>query len=234
MTERADQGHRDDDNLSITSTVASDNSEDHEFKVDRILAEKQIGTKKFYLISWDGYPQERSTWEPHKNVAPDTIDDWKERHRSEMNGFVDPFDLDEFQALLEKVADEKAERHRLRKIKRKQSGIPVSPSESEREANDSDSSIEALEENELDDMRSSGKRKSRSPSKKDPKAIKLSSGQRQSSTSFPKRAPSKSSENNALDEHKLGLQNARLFSRQALKVCHITLLLLLCSNPRLL
>ncbi len=38
------------------------------FKVEKIIDSKQIGPKKYYLVKWDGYPQNQSTWEPTSNL----------------------------------------------------------------------------------------------------------------------------------------------------------------------
>ena len=190
MTERTvvRQTRLEDDAISLTSTVSETYASDDEFKVNRILAEKTQGGKKIYLISWDGYPLEKSTWEPQKNIQDDEIlDVWKERKLRESKGLDEPFNMSEFNALLTKLAEEKAQRHRRRKAKKRRLGMVVSSSESENEqADDSDSSIEAIEENELDDdrgIKSKAKRRSKSPPKKQPKASKPLNGRLGSSAS---------------------------------------------------
>jgi chromo domain-containing protein 1 len=188
MTERTivKQSRLDDDAISLTSTVSEKYDSDDEFKVDRILAEKTQGGRKIYLISWEGYPMEKSTWEPQKNIQDDEIlSIWKERKLRESKGLDPPFNMAEFNALLARLAAEKAQRHRRRKAKRKQLGMGVSASQSENEhADDSDSSIEAIEESELDDdpgMKTKTKKKTKLPSKKQTKAAKRVNGRREAS-----------------------------------------------------
>ncbi|KAH8769584.1 hypothetical protein F5882DRAFT_301843, partial [Hyaloscypha sp. PMI_1271] len=151
MTERTvvKQSKVDDDAISLTSTLSSEYGSDDEFSVDRILADKTEGNKKKYLILWDGYPLEKATWEPHKNINDEILEVWKERKSRESKGLDPPFDVAEFDALLARLAAEKADRHRRRKAKRKRLRLAVSPAPSD--ADDSDSSVEAIEENEVED-----------------------------------------------------------------------------------
>ncbi|KAG4428189.1 hypothetical protein IFR05_016329 [Cadophora sp. M221] len=145
MTERtvARQSRLEDDAISITSTQASEHPEDFEFTVDRILAERTADRKK-YLIRWLNYPVERSTWEPRKNILdPAIVDLWKKRKMRETSGIDPPFNLAGFNDQLNKLAEEKAQRHRQRKAKRRRLGLPVSPSNSD-QSDDNDSSVDAM------------------------------------------------------------------------------------------
>jgi hypothetical protein len=134
MTERTllkqtRQEEYDNDSISVTSSLSEAYSADHEFSVDKILAEKKGDDgKTSFLVSWADYTVEMSTWEPKKNIRHGGIlDDWKLRKEQEAKGLAQPFDVLGFEARKERLAQEKAERHRRRKIKRKQLGIPVSP-----------------------------------------------------------------------------------------------------------
>ena len=181
MTERtvAKQSRVEDDAISITSTQATEYPEDFEFEVDRILAERMMDGKKRYLISWLNYPDERSTWEPRANIRdPAIVDLWKERKMRETRGIDPPFDLAIFNARVSKLAEEKAHRRRMRKAKRRRLGIPVSPSDSEnQQSDDSDSSVEAMEEGDEpeDDsgFRRGTKKKSSAPPNKPKKPFKV-------------------------------------------------------------
>jgi chromo domain-containing protein 1 len=184
MTERTvvKQSKVDDDAISLTSTLSSEYGSDDEFSVDRILADKTEGNKKKYLILWEGYPLEKATWEPHKNINDEILEVWKERKSRESKGLDPPFDVAEFDALLARLAAEKADRHRRRKAKRKRLRLAVSPAPSD--ADDSDSSVEAIEENEVEDVRPGAKRKSKSPPKRPAKALKPLNGRRGSTSSL--------------------------------------------------
>lgn len=184
MTERivVKQSKVDDDAISLTSTLASEYGPDDEFSVDRILADKTEGNKRKYLILWEGYPLEKATWEPHKNINDEILEVWKERKSRESKGLDPPFDVAEFDALLARLAAEKADRRRRRKAKRKRLGMAVSPAPSE--VDDSDSSVEAIEENEVEDVKPGAKRKSKSPPKRPAKALKPLNGRRGSTSSL--------------------------------------------------
>jgi chromo domain-containing protein 1 len=178
MTERtvARQSRLEDDAISITSTQPSEHPEDFEFKVDRILAERLTDRKK-YLIRWLNYPVERSTWEPRKNILdPAIVDLWKKRKMRETSGIDPPFDLAGFNDQLNKLAEEKAQRHRQRKAKRRRLGLPVSPSDSDR-SDDNDSSVDAMGVNDKpeDDTgsRTSREKKNATPTKMSKKPFEV-------------------------------------------------------------
>lgn len=50
---------------------------DNQYFVEAITAERTgpESTVEF-LVKWDGYPPEESTWEPRQNIHPDIIDEW--------------------------------------------------------------------------------------------------------------------------------------------------------------
>ncbi|KAK6583590.1 hypothetical protein PZA11_003320 [Diplocarpon coronariae] len=146
---------RDEDDISVTSTVSDQYSADDEFEVDRILAEKdgpQSG--KFYLISWLDYPIEKATWEPAVHVGPECLDVWKERLQREKDGLEQPFNIEEWEAKLLKAENEKADRKRRREAKRKRlrkANLQALAEKIAGKPSDSDaSSSEAMEENLVD------------------------------------------------------------------------------------
>ena len=49
--------------------IVADSNGDAEWVVHRILAKKRNRTGVQYLVAWEGYPPEESTWEPKKNLA---------------------------------------------------------------------------------------------------------------------------------------------------------------------
>ncbi|KAH9209390.1 hypothetical protein DL95DRAFT_526918 [Leptodontidium sp. 2 PMI_412] len=111
-------GDGDDDDISLNSTETEDYDSEQEFAVDRIVAEKGPAKNKLYLISWLGYPEEKSTWEPGANVGSDTLEKWNERLEREKSGLDEPFDIARFEALLKRLKVEKENRHRRRVAKR--------------------------------------------------------------------------------------------------------------------
>ena len=128
-----------DDRISITSTVETVYSEDHEFQVDSILAEDR--DKKEYLLSWLGYPEYRNTWEPKINISPDLRASWKERKAREDRGLDKPYDVKAWEKEVERHFAAKKYRHKVRKAMKREVNRPVSDSESD-EAIEADSDIE--------------------------------------------------------------------------------------------
>lgn len=143
----------DDDAISITSTQSDAYSSEEEFLVERVLAEKKDkNNRPLYLILWAGYPEEKSTWEPKKNIQdPGILEVWAERKSQEALGAQPAFDLASFDARIIEIQRVRAERHQRRNAKRRRLGIPVaSPGESElEEAGGKQAEVEAnIPENE--------------------------------------------------------------------------------------
>ncbi|PMD60251.1 uncharacterized protein K444DRAFT_399726 [Hyaloscypha bicolor E] len=128
-----------------------------------------------YLLSRTGYPKEKSIWEPRKNISTKILESWKEKKKQQEKNIEKPFDIVRFEARLERLAAEKEDCHRRRKAKRRRLERQVSESESEsqEEADDSNSSIEALEDKSLLET------KSKAPVKEKPfEALVIPRGQR--------------------------------------------------------
>jgi chromo domain-containing protein 1 len=173
MTERtvAKQTRLEDDAISITSTQSDHYGSTEEFEVEAVLAEKTKNGKKLYLLSWAGYPEEKSTWEPEKNISKEILQQWKQKKKRQAQNLEEPFSVAQFEAKLKRLAVAKEERHKRRKAKKKRLGMPVSESESDVQqvVNDSDSSSEADEDNPIDDVPvAKAERKTKSPTKKKP------------------------------------------------------------------
>lgn len=62
-----------------------------EFEVERILADDVVEGQTFYLVKWQGYPDEECTWEPLESFTSKTsIDEW-ERQKAAGLGLPDEF-----------------------------------------------------------------------------------------------------------------------------------------------
>ncbi|KAL1848092.1 hypothetical protein Plec18170_008267 [Paecilomyces lecythidis] len=128
-----------DDNISITSTVLSEQKS--EYDVECILTELKFPDGVKYLVKWDGYPVERATWEPPDSFSdPQTLKDWKAKKKAISRGQEEPFDLEGWEIRLEALEDARDERKRKRRAKRIRLGLPVSETEATEDENDTSSS----------------------------------------------------------------------------------------------
>jgi hypothetical protein len=107
-----------DDNESLASSIESDHSENHEFPVDRILAEKKEGGSERYLLQWTGYPIERATWEPEENIDVSMLEIWKDRKSREASGLDQPFDVKHYEATVKILREEREARVAQRNLRR--------------------------------------------------------------------------------------------------------------------
>jgi hypothetical protein len=110
--------------------VSRQSTEDDLYSVDRILVEKQEDGRTYYLLLWDGYTEDQSTWEPLQNIR-DTLllDIWRERKAQELRGMVPAFDLVNFEKRRRRERLGLALRKRRSKLQVKRVGMPVLSSE---------------------------------------------------------------------------------------------------------
>ncbi|KAF7588785.1 hypothetical protein BBP40_005216 [Aspergillus hancockii] len=101
-----------DDDISLTSTTPSPLKEN--YFVDTIHAERETPQGIEYLVGWEDYPVERSTWETAAQFDDEeTLFDWEEKKREVAAGRLPAFDLAEFNRRLHKA--EEAHRDRVRR-----------------------------------------------------------------------------------------------------------------------
>jgi hypothetical protein len=79
-------------------TVSCQSLDNDLYYVDRILAEKQEDKSTYYLIPWDGYTEDESTWELQQNIIDkELLDVWKKRKIQEFYKMEPAFDLVKFE-----------------------------------------------------------------------------------------------------------------------------------------
>lgn len=120
----------DEDSISITSTAPSEPRE--EYPVEAIIAEREVDGATEYLVRWEGYPDERCTWEPESSFqSDDTLFDWKTQKMRFSRGTATPCNIE---ALLDRVENwitTSEHRKDRRRIKRMRLGISVAPIETD-------------------------------------------------------------------------------------------------------
>lgn len=112
----------DDDDISVTSTVPSE--QESEYEVETILSERTQDDQPMYLVKWAGYPIERATWEPAESFFNDeTFSDWKKKRKAIAEGRQPEFDLVSFENHLNALEDARENRRRRREAKRRRLGL---------------------------------------------------------------------------------------------------------------
>ncbi|KAI7473946.1 hypothetical protein KC351_g10819 [Hortaea werneckii] len=112
----------DEDSIPTDSTEDSEHDEDESFHVEKILAYHQnhdnSGNPAF-LIKWDGYELGRSSWEPPENLEDERlIQDFETEQARVKKGLAVGCDEKDFVEALEKILQQKSERHKRRVAKR--------------------------------------------------------------------------------------------------------------------
>ena len=121
-----------DDKISVTSTAPSEQRD--EYLVDRIVGEREIDGAKEYLVMWEGYPEERCTWEPETNFDGGVIiPAWEHVVMRVKRGLEKPFDVAALERTIREWEEATALRKYRRREKRKRLGLPVAESEEEGE-----------------------------------------------------------------------------------------------------
>ena len=115
------------DTVSVTSTATSEKKDT--YPLEGILAERENSSGETeYLVKWEGYPEERNTWEIRENFQDDqTLLEWGDQKMRITRGHIKPFDLEAFEERIEKYYAARDKRKRRRYYKRIRLGLPVDP-----------------------------------------------------------------------------------------------------------
>ncbi len=129
------ESESDDDDVSITSTVMSEVRE--EYPLEKILAERTTGNAPEWLVKWEGYPDERSTWETKASfTSEEPLFDWQAQKMRIGRGYEKPYDVAAIEARVGAIEEAQVIRRARRRAKRIRLGMTVSPNESEPESLD--------------------------------------------------------------------------------------------------
>ncbi|KAB5585307.1 hypothetical protein GE09DRAFT_946368 [Coniochaeta sp. 2T2.1] len=145
---------QDDDNISLTSTVAEEHASDEEFEVKDIHMESEPdpGEERLYLVEWKGYPLHECTWEPESHIKDLTY--WKEKKERQRRGEEEMWTWETYESIGRNAELKKRRRHRLRNARRRRLGLPETEpfDDSSSESSDHSSSVEAEESRTLADI----------------------------------------------------------------------------------
>lgn len=123
----------DDDSISITSTAPSEPRE--EYAVDTVLAARETDGVTQYLVKWEGYPEERCTWEPATSFQSlDTLSDWDEKKLRIEQGLEVACDVDDLLKRIDIWIKSSQDRKSRRRAKRIRLGLPVASDDTDDEA----------------------------------------------------------------------------------------------------
>ncbi|KAL5336269.1 hypothetical protein BJX70DRAFT_373160 [Aspergillus crustosus] len=107
-----------DDEISLTSTVESE--QQSEYEVETILAEHHFPDGMRYLVRWAGYSDDRSTWEPADAFdANETLLDWETKKKQVAVGKDLAFDVAGWEAQMRQLDQDKKKRKERRAAKRR-------------------------------------------------------------------------------------------------------------------
>ncbi|OXV08390.1 hypothetical protein Egran_03847 [Elaphomyces granulatus] len=114
--ERASNGDED-DNISIASTILSQQQE--EYEVETILAQGTFPEGIRYLVKWVGYSEDRCTWEPTDSFHDlQTLRDWRKKRSAIDRGETAPFDVEAWEKRIQDLENARRERKRRRMTER--------------------------------------------------------------------------------------------------------------------
>ena len=148
------QGDSTDDDVSVTSSLMSEPRED--YPLERILAERVTANGPEWLVKWEGYPDERSTWEPESSfTTSDALFDWQTQKMRINRGYDKPYNVAAFEKKVKRVEQAQAVRKAKRRAKRIRLGLSVSPDLSEPQS--SEEAEESDDERPLDGPSRSGR-----------------------------------------------------------------------------
>ena len=151
----------DNDSISLNSTAPSQPRD--EYPIEGILAERVIDGITEYLVKWEGYPDERCTWEPGSSFQDEqTFHDWQDRKMRISRGLDLPYDVEVLETRVENWIESTEKRKARRRAKKTRLGLLLDP---ESEGDNSDyGSREVPEEYDNEADKLFGKRRGSSTS----------------------------------------------------------------------
>ncbi|OJJ43234.1 hypothetical protein ASPZODRAFT_136444 [Penicilliopsis zonata CBS 506.65] len=108
----------DDDQISLTSSVESE--QQSEYEIEEILAQRETheGVLTF-LVKWAGYAIHRASWEPADQFNnPETLEDWNEKLRRINDKKAPAFDVQAWERHVLRIEADRKDRKRRRAAKR--------------------------------------------------------------------------------------------------------------------
>ena len=115
-----------DDSISLTSTAPTEPKD--EYPIEGILAERLLDGTPTYLVKWEGYPDERCTWEPKSSFQDgQTFRDWQNRKLRISRGLDVPYNVRALETRVENWIEATEKRKARRRAKRIRLGLVADP-----------------------------------------------------------------------------------------------------------
>ncbi|TDZ34733.1 hypothetical protein C8035_v002648 [Colletotrichum spinosum] len=138
-----DRPTKDDDEISLTSTVMSEHDPEERYEVEDVLCEIEDDGEARFLIQWKNYPLTRATFEPEENMSEELLATWRETQKKQALGEKEIFDHLAWLNEMEDMEVASRRRHQLRNLRRKRLGLRLTlrQGESKEDYYDSDEDV---------------------------------------------------------------------------------------------
>ncbi|EGR46101.1 uncharacterized protein TRIREDRAFT_110509 [Trichoderma reesei QM6a] len=108
------------DDISVTST---DDENDPEMNVDRVLAERHVHGESHLLLLWENLHLGDALWEPRENLPETLVAEWEQAKANQRAGLEPRFVVQDWKDAVIQQYDERCVRHNRRNAARARRGL---------------------------------------------------------------------------------------------------------------
>ncbi|KAM3463017.1 hypothetical protein NHJ6243_003632 [Beauveria neobassiana] len=105
---------KDDDSISLTSTVEDEVDPDTQWTVKQILADGQVEGETKYLIEWEDFPLSACTWEPKEHLPESLLEEWAQNKQNQQERNASRLHIEEWRIAIIQLYRAKYARHEMR------------------------------------------------------------------------------------------------------------------------
>lgn len=139
------------DGESVNTNTTAPSEARNEYPLEGILAERTgaDGVTR-HLVKWEGYPDERCTWETRSNFQDEeTFHEWQDQKMRISRGLAKAYNVEALESRVETWINATEKRKSRRRAKRLRLGLPVTPSSRGKDGETSSDEASADDEPEL-------------------------------------------------------------------------------------